>query len=137
MQDRPDKEALLDALGAFLAREVLPAMTDRALAFRVRVAAHLLSGLAREVRGEEELDDAHLRTLLALLGKPGEVVPASAAACRVAIRRAEAELAEHIRTAALDGDEEPRLRAGLRSVLAAKIAVGDPRFDTSDDIEGR
>ncbi len=133
MLDRPDKDALLDALAAFLARELLPAVTDRALAFRVRIAAHLLQGLAREVRHEEEFDQVHLATLLELLG--GGQVPSSPAARRDAIRRAEADLAELVRGADLNDAQQRPMRAAMRRILADKARIGDPRFDPSDDVE--
>ena len=40
--DGAERHALLAAVGAFLNGEVAPALPDKALAFRVRVAANLL-----------------------------------------------------------------------------------------------
>jgi len=134
MQDRPDKEALLEAVAAFLATDVLPALPDRALSFRVRIAAHVLGGLAREVRGEEARDAAHLSALWKGLGR-SQSLPAPGEATRAAIVDAEAALAALVRDAELDDATLAALRTAMRPILAAQVLVGNPRFDLRDDPE--
>lgn len=136
MVDAPDKEPLLDALAAFLGRDVVGAIADPALAFRVRIAAHLVAGLARELRTEVADDRAHLEVLRRLgagpQGAPGSdagTLPVDPAAVKRAIREAERALAETIRTVPPADDVEfRRLAAGLRRIAARKALLGNPRF---------
>ena len=60
MQDTPDKTTHLAGEARFLKEEVLPNTTDRARAFRVRIAAHLVASVARENAVEETHDGAEL-----------------------------------------------------------------------------
>ena len=58
MQDRPSKEALLDAVATFLLEKVRPAIADPGLGFRVLIAANLASVAASEIRSEGTQDAA-------------------------------------------------------------------------------
>lgn len=62
--DEPRKERLLDGVAAFLGKQVVPAIEDPALAFRVRIAAHLVGMVARECRAEPE-DPAEVERMTA------------------------------------------------------------------------
>jgi hypothetical protein len=135
VQDAPDREVLVGAVARFLAEAVLPAIEDRALAFRVRIAAHVLGGVARELVGETVLDDAHLRALLAALGEDDDIGPATTAATRDAIRAASRRLADRIRDDEWTDAELADVREVLRRLLAARIHVGNPKFALGDDIE--
>ena len=67
MQDRPDKATLLDAVVRFLAGEVLPAVSDKALNFRLLIAANLLTVVSAELRGDDERLCREAQRLRALL----------------------------------------------------------------------
>ena len=58
MADDPQKQVLLDGVARFLVEQVLPATTDKGLAFRVRIAAHLLGIVSREVQAGVDEDPA-------------------------------------------------------------------------------
>jgi len=131
MQDRPDKTALLAAIAQFLLMEVRPAIDDKALGFRVLIAAHLAAGIAREVATEDDLDTAQLAGLQALLGDSPEI-PGRSDSRREAITAANRRLTERIRAGDVDFDE---VNAHLREVLAGKLAVSNPNFDLKPTIE--
>lgn len=130
MQDAPDKTVLLGAIAKFLAESVVPAIDDRALSFRVRIAAHTLGGLMREVHGEENLDASELA---ALTGDDPIDMPASAR--KAAIRAARQAVVHQIRDPDTSETELAHLRAVLRNLEGAKAILGQPRFDLSDRIE--
>lgn len=127
MQDLPDKQTLLGALAQFLSEQVQPAITDRGLAFRVRIAAHLADTLRREVAHEEAHDAAELARLRDLLGAEG--LPSDRTD---AIRTLNARLAQALREGTVDADAA---RASLLATLRDKLAVVQPRFDTRLDLE--
>src|SRR5690606_2436834 len=54
MFDRPDAATVLFGLAAFLEQDVRPALQDKALAFRVRIAAHLAQTLALQAGLEDD-----------------------------------------------------------------------------------
>ena len=130
MQDLPDKQTLLAGVARFLEGEVRPAVTDRGLAFRIRIAAHLLGVVAREVTHEEAHDRAELDALCALLGREGSV-PSGAGDRSDAIREAREALSGAIRAGEVsDGDAV----AGLLELLATKLSVSNPRFDLTREL---
>lgn len=49
---KPDAADLCDAVALFLSKELTPAIGDRRLAFRVRIAAYLVSMVGREIRAD-------------------------------------------------------------------------------------
>lgn len=121
MQDDPTKDRLLAEVAQFLIRDVLPAVDDRALAFRVRIAAHLVATVAREVGSEEAVDRAELDGLLAL-GLASEAD--GAAAVREAVAAGKAELGRVLRD---DGVPEGADQ-WIEGSLAARLKVSQPRF---------
>jgi len=131
MQERPAPRAVLEALARFLLEELQPTVTDKRLAFRVLIAAHLASTLAAELEVRRPHAEAELLRLRALL--PG--VGVSAADTEGALRALNAALAERLqRGGALPDDAA--LRAHLRKTLVDTLSALSPRFDTSLDIEG-
>jgi hypothetical protein len=134
MQHRPDKATLLDAVVQFLAAEVHPTVADKALAFRVLIAANLCAVVAAELRAEDDHDAAELTRLRALLpdvdAGPGAHAPrrSETHAALLALNRA---LCERIRAGATGPDVWRHVRATLRE----QLAVANPRFDASDEIE--
>ncbi|MCA9539905.1 MAG: hypothetical protein KC620_13500 [Myxococcales bacterium] len=132
MQDAPDRETLLAELARFLGEQVVPALRDPGLAFRVRVAAFLAEVVARECAHEEDHDAAELERLCALLGESGEQ-PEGRTARREAINALDARLVTALRAEppAIDLDTT---RAALMAILRDRLAVVQPRFDPSIDL---
>ena len=136
MQDLPEKSSLLDAIASFLDREVRPKISDPAIAFRVRIAAHLASLVAREIREEDAHDIAEIDKLSTLLGHTAGTDPPPTRAERArAITDLEQQLVKRIATGMLDDKAILRLSAGLRVILQNKLAVSQPKFDTALEIE--
>ena len=121
MQYLPDKTDILAAVTNLLARQVEPTTHDPALRFRVRIAAHLLEVLRRELELEGEHTAGEERRLRALLGEDAELRELRQALCRRIPFADAAELAE--------------IRAALLAGLAEHLAVSQPRFDTRLRIE--
>src|SRR3954471_13023309 len=68
MQTRPDAATLLDAVATFLLEEVGPKLSsDKALQFRVMIAANLSGMVAGELRTNDERFTQEARRLKALL----------------------------------------------------------------------
>ncbi len=131
MQERPAPRAVLEALARFLLEELQPTVTDKRLAFRVLIAAHLASTLAAELEVRQPHAEAELLRLRALLpdvaGLPAET--------SAALRTLNAALTDRLRRGEALPDDAA-LRAHLRSTLSATLSALSPRFDTSPDIEG-
>ncbi len=138
MQDHPDAPTLLAAVARWLGEDLVPAVKeDRALAFRARIAAYLIEVVARELNLAEEHDAAQLGRLLALFDPPDELVESEApSATRIAIATLEAEVADRIRAEDLGPAERFAITAHVTETLREKLAIVQPRFDTSPDIEG-
>lgn len=130
MQSAPDEATLLEAVAGFLEQTLMPSVTDPALGFRVRIAAHVLGGLARELRLGEDHDRAELARLATLLEQPVPAVDGTGSR-REAIRAWEALLAERLRQGAWEEEGLARVRTALRETLAARLSETNPRFDTA------
>ena len=100
MQERPAPRAVLEALARFLLEELQPTVTDKRLAFRVLIAAHLASTLASELEVHKAHAEAEFRRLRALLPD----VEVCSADTQAALRTLNATLAERLRR----GDALPR-----------------------------
>jgi hypothetical protein len=117
MQRHPDPAELLDALAAFLERDVEPAVAaDRALRFRVLIARSLLGSISAELRAAPELRAAERERLIALLD----------AAPDAPLAELDAELARRIRAGEVDHDA---VRAHLMDTLRTWLEAVDPGFD--------
>ena len=131
MQDEPHKTALLIGVARFLDQDIRPQIADKALAFRLRIATHLLTTVVRELAFESQADAAELASLQALLGQADAPQPD-------AQRRAEAILAGNTQ-AVIDLESNQLspddLHDHLERALAARLAVTNPRFDLSPEIE--
>jgi hypothetical protein len=130
MQERPEPRAVLEAVSRFLLEELQPAVTDKRLAFRVLIAAHLTATVAAELEVRPRHAEEELLRLSPLLPD----VPVSSDV-RVALRDLNAALVDRL----LQGkppEDDVALRAHLRATLADALRVFSPRFDTSPDIEG-
>lgn len=119
--DIPSAVELLGAVEEFLRGEVMGA-TEGRLAFHVRVAANVLSMVAREIE----------------LG-PAQAISHGEALARLGVG-SEAALAEAIRSGALD-DRIDEVRAVVAQTVAAKLAVANPGYvradGTGDHVTGR
>jgi hypothetical protein len=137
MQERPNKLVLLTAISRFLIEEVRPALTDSRLNFRALIAAHLASVVASELTSDEE-------TVTRDLARLGQFFPESSLSVRAGesldARRAlvadlNARLAARLRERTPERDELAPIAAALRESLREKLAIENPRFDTSLEIE--
>ena len=106
--DRPDALELIDAVGDFLAEEVMSAVKGQ-LAFHVRVAVNALRIAGRELRAAPESAAAHAKRL-ARFGCADD-----------------RELVDAIRSGALD-ERYAELSWVLRRMVWDKIQVTNPRY---------
>ena len=130
MQDLPDKGTILLGIAQFLDQELRPQVQDKATAFRVRIAAHLLMTVVRELGAEAAHDQAELAVLRQLLGD-SDPVPSDPGDRGVAIHAAHKALAEAIRAG--EGDLDAAHDA-LTAALADRLSVSNPRFDLDLDL---
>jgi hypothetical protein len=131
MQERPEPRAVLEALARFLLEELQPTVTEKRLAFRVLIAAHLTSTLAAELDERPRHAAEELARLRALLPD----VPVGDGQPRAALRALNATLAERLSQGRGPADDAA-LRAHLRATLADALRVLSPRFETASHIEG-
>ncbi len=133
MQDAPDRDTLLANVALFLMAQVEPALKahpgGRGLAFRTRIAAHLIATVGRELGHEETHDAAELARLQGLLDASPSDPPPVGAARRAAIAALRGRLAKALRDDAIDLDTDA-VRAGLMQTLREQLEVIQPRFDT-------
>jgi len=120
--DEPDVAVLLGGLGRFLGEAVVPAIADRGLGFRVRIAAHLAGVAAREAVLGESSAGMDLEDLVELgLAEP----TVGAEAVRSAVWAGRAAWAEAIRQGRADLALTDR---ALQASLGRQLAISNPRF---------
>ncbi len=138
MQTRPDPATVLEAVAAFLQRELAPEVPDKALAFRTLVAANVTAVLAAEARAEDALASAELGRIEGLLGAEA-AKGARAATDSLGRRRALGELdgalGRALATGALGRAVGGPLWQHVRATLDERLAVTSPRFDRRNDCE--
>ena len=125
MQNRPDHSTLLDAIASFLMGDLVPKLeADKALQFRVLIAANLATVVASELRTEPVRLASELARLRAL--------PLTPALSPLAQGEGELnrELAARLRKGELSAEVLEHLIATARETLE----VTNPRFDLSDEI---
>src|SRR6186997_2521329 len=99
MQDLPDKISLLEAVARFLGDERLKKeIRDPALAFRVKIAAHVIESVAREEAAEDRHDAAELQRLEELFELPRSSSEISKNTRRARIAELNRMLAKRLRT---------------------------------------
>lgn len=128
MQDLPDAPTILGEVARFLAEKVRPAVDDRGLAFRVRIAAHLLGVLAREATladGQLEQEAARLSDLLGV-DAPQRDLDAWVLAQNTTLARG-------LRSGDFDDATLDAIRGHLLTTLRETLAVVQPDFDTALD----
>jgi Domain of unknown function (DUF6285) len=138
MQERPNKLVLLTAIARFLMEEVRPALSEPRLAFRALIAANLASVVASELASDSEVVARDLERLAPLLPDAAdarEEADPSFESQRARVADLNARLASGLRDGGVADDDLARVAAVLRDSLREKLAVDNPRFDTSLDIE--
>jgi len=130
MQDRPTTVELIEAVRDFLAGEVVPALADRSLRYRMRIALHALGIVAREVPEEETRLLAEREALLTLLDLPRSAPPCDPPLLHAWVLEANRALCERIRDGAADaGPWRERVLAHLQQVVEEKLQGSNPDFN--------
>jgi hypothetical protein len=124
VQDKPSAEDLLEALAEFLDAEVIPAFEGRRR-FHAIVAANVARIVAREIRLRPEQTRQEYAALCDLLGEPAtEPAPSDETLSRLS-----SELCDRINHGAADtGDYRKKVIDFLRTVVAAKLAIDNPKM---------
>jgi hypothetical protein len=137
MQERPNKLVLLSAIARFLVEDARPALSDPRLAFRALIAANLASIVAAELSSDAEATRSELARLRALFpdAPPAGDSPEGERDPRDQVVALTERLARRLREESPGQDELARIAAALRESLREKLAVDNPRFDTSPEIE--
>lgn len=121
MIERPSAEDTLQGLARFLLEEVRPAVTDKVLAYKVLVAAHIASGLSREAALGAAFAEHERDRLSALLpDAPAEAGPA-------ALR---ARLIAEVRDPATPAHRLDALRGAALASLREELVAVNPFFDS-------
>jgi len=117
MPERPSADQLLAGVSRFLSDDLPGAVADPGLRYRLKVAAHLVELVRRELAADPR--PAAAEALAALLPLAGAEI------------EAEEAVAAGIRGGELAG---PELEAAVRALLKARLQLSNPRFDLSDDL---
>lgn len=127
MQHRPDQPTLLDAVASFLLTDVAPKLeADKALQFRVLIAANLANVVAGEVRTHDARLAAEVGRLKALLERPDAPVDL---ASLDALNRA---LVQRIRSGPAQGAAFAQALEHLLATAKETLAVTNPRFELGE-----
>jgi len=130
MQDRPTPVELIEAVRDFLAGEVAPALADRGLRYRMRIALHALATVAREVPVEETRLLAEREALVDLLDLPRPAPPCDPRLLRAWVLEANRTLCERIRSGAADaGPWRERVLEHLQQGVDEKLQGSNPDFN--------
>lgn len=130
MQNRPDHPTLLDAVASFLMADVVPKLeADKALQFRMLIAANLATVVAGELRTHDARLSSEATRLHALLG--GEL-PKDDAQLEALNRR----LASALRKGELSGEQLDRTLEHLLATARETLAVTNPRFELDQESQG-
>jgi hypothetical protein len=129
MTSGADANVLLQGLAVFLGETVRPAIADKGLAFRVRIAQHMAMSLAFEQQFAEGHDRAALQRLSVLLLEDVTVTTATQARELRAVL--EAKLAQAIRDGTITPDAaRPHIEQSLRD----ELSFTNPAFDLRKDL---
>jgi len=118
MGDRPHAAELVEAVREFIEAEVLPAIADARLKFRVLVAANALTIAQRDLQIGDELVAEEIAVLEKLTGSRAVGTPRERS---TALSR---ELARRIRR----GDVPPGALETLRRIAELKLRAASPRY---------
>ncbi|MFT7621007.1 MAG: hypothetical protein ACI9WU_000168 [Myxococcota bacterium] len=136
--NRPDKATLLDAVAEFLTDELRPHVKDKALSFRVLIAANLAGIVAREIRVEEKHDSAQmlrLRRLLPDIDVAQSIKGNRPSARAEAMSALNAAMIERLRAGQFDERQREQVWGHVTETLREKLSVLNPRFDTAPHVE--
>ncbi len=138
MQLRPDHPTLLDALAQFLLSEVSAQLeANKALQFRVLIAANLANVVANELRTETARFESEVARLRRLLPDEASALPLDSAD-RTTRLEALASLNRALSTKLRAGSLTPEQRAeALESLFATAketLEVTNPRFDLTHEV---
>lgn len=123
MQNRPDHPTLLDAVASFLMADVVPKLeADKALQFRVLIAANLATVVAGELRTQPARTAAELSRLQALLATDGTLEDLNR------------QLASALRANAFSPEQAGRALEHLIATAKETLEVTNPRFELADEL---
>ena len=129
MQNRPDQPTLLEAIAGFLMADVLPKLeADKALQFRLLIAANLATVVASEVRTQGARLDSELGRLRKLMALTATLTPLAQGEGE--LHRLNRELAARLQKGELSTEVLEHLIATAKETLE----VTNPRFDLADEI---
>src|SRR5215468_10220392 len=129
MQDRPDSRELVEAVAAFLEKEIAPILTDPRLRFRGLIAANVLNIVARELAAGDEPLRAEWERLVALLHEPSQVPPRDHAALVRHVMVLNEKLCDEIRTHKVDDDAWfDKVMEHVQATVIQKLRVTNPRY---------
>ncbi len=137
MQDAPTQEQLLAAVARFLEEELGPALAaaDPRLAERARVAAQICRIAVRESSREEAQDAGELTRLSVLFPDDPAPYPATRDARRGRITALTERMVLRLKNGEVREGERSYLSRLVKETLRERLAVNDPTFDLSADIE--
>ncbi len=132
MQNRPDASTLLDAVASFLMAEVAPKLeADKALQFRMMIAANLATVVAAELRTEDDRFAAEAQRLSALVPSPTHLLSSPRRNERMAaLAMLEAALVKKLR----EQDPDEAIANHLWETAKETLQVTNPRFDLSENL---
>lgn len=137
MQNRPDHPTLLDAVAQFLLGEVSPKLeADKALQFRVLIAANLANVVANELRSETTRFDAEASRLKTLLPEEAKALPLDStdrAARLEALETLNRTLSKKLRDGALNAEQLTQTLEALFATAKETLEVTNPRFDLTHE----
>jgi hypothetical protein len=126
MQDRPSAVELLDAVRAFIEKDVITAL-DGTAKFHARVAANVLAIVVREIGLAPAQFEAEWTRLDALLGPAPR--PADTALLAIELGARTEALCTRIRGGAADaGPFRQATLAHVRATVVEKLAVTNPKL---------
>lgn len=137
MQHRPDHPTLLDAVAQFLLGDVSPKLeADKALQFRVLIAANLASVVANEQRTEATRFAAEVARLKTLLPDEAAALPLDSTDRQTrldALQTLNRALATKLRAGTLSTEQLAHTLEALFATAKDTLEVTNPRFDTTHE----
>ena len=132
MTHKPSSEEMMQGVTRFLETQILSTLTDRGLAFRLKIALYLIELTQRDQRTFADRIAAQWHRLANLLHVP-ETIPANTEQIVEGLTHMNAELVNRIREGEYSGlnAEKDHILATLRE----ELSIVQPRFDLNFDCE--